>query len=322
MIKRLQQTGALAGLTAVEMMRQPATLLITLSSVTFAALLPILITHTLGEPGKLVRDSALALQFSVGLLLGAYCACATFSAELRSGTAGSILSKPISRERFFLAKFLGVSLILVLYQLAAGITTLLASRASHQAFSVDLYAQGPLLLAIALALLLGGGLNFFLKKPFSSSAFLSLLLLLAGAFLLSGFWAPDGSLGRFGADVHWAILPVIVLITIATVALAAISVALATRLELISTLSICLVVFSAGLVSDYLFGRGAADSVWKATVYAVLPNWQHFWVVDALSGSGTIPWTYVGQTAIYASLYTGAILLLGCASFRSMDVSR
>ena len=45
----------------------------------FIALLPVLITHTLGEGIKLVRDSALAIHFVCGLILGSYAACASTS---------------------------------------------------------------------------------------------------------------------------------------------------------------------------------------------------------------------------------------------------
>ena len=319
---RFRQLFSLAGLTALEIIRQPATLLITLSSVVFAALLPLLITHTLGEPGKLVRDSALSIQFSVGLILCTYCACATFSGELRSGTAGSILSKPISREAFFLAKYLGVVMVLLLYQTIAGMTTVMSSRSGAQSFFIDWYAASPLILAILLALLAGGLMNFFRQKPFSSSTFLILLCFLFAAFVLSGFLSPDGARCTFGAHYQWNILPAILLITTATLMLSAISVALATRLDIIPAFTLCSGFFFFGLVSDYLVGRHAATSISMGTLYAILPNWQHFWMVDALSNQEPIPWSYIGQTTLYAGLYSAAVLLLGVASFRSMDVSR
>jgi ABC-type transport system involved in multi-copper enzyme maturation permease subunit len=319
---RIRQLLTLAGLTALEIIRQPATLLITLTSVLFAALLPLLITHTLGEPGKLVRDSALSIQFSVGLVLCTYCACATFSGELRAGTAGSILSKPISREAFFLAKYLGVVLVLVLYQSIAGITTLMTSRSGAQSFLIDGYAAVPMIAAILLSLLTGAGMNFFRQKPFSSSAFVTLLCFLLTAFIISGFLAPDGTRSSFGAHYQWSILPAVLLVTVATLMLAAISVALATRLDIIPAFTICSAVFFIGLVSDYLVGRHAATSLGMNTLYALIPNWQHFWMADALSSPGPIPWSYVGQTTLYAVVYSAAVLLLGIASFRSMDVSR
>jgi ABC-type transport system involved in multi-copper enzyme maturation permease subunit len=319
---RIRQILTLAGLTALEVIRQPATLLITLSSVLFAALLPLLITHTLGEPGKLVRDSALSIQFSVGLVLCTYCACATFSGELRSGTAGSILSKPISREAFFLAKYLGVVIVLLLYQGIAGITTLMTSRSGAQSFFIDWYAATPLILAIILSLLAGGIMNYVRQKPFSSSAFVTLFCFLLTAFIIGGFLAPDGSLSSFGGHYQWNILPAVLLITVATLMLSAISVALATRLDIIPAFTVCSTVFFVGLVSDYLVGRHAAASLGMKALYAIIPNWQHFWMADALSNQEAIPWSYVGQTTLYAVLYSAAVLVLGIASFRSMDVSR
>lgn len=319
---KCQQIGTLAGLTALEMIRQPATLLISLSSVVFVALLPLLITHTMGEPGRLVRDSALAVQFSVGLILAAYCACATFSSEIRTGTAGSILSKPISRDTFFLAKFIGVGCVLVLYQFAAGLTTLLSSRGGAQSFFVDWWALVPLYGAILLALAVGGGINYIRRTPFVSAAFIGLICFLALGFFGSAFFNPEGEWAAFGEYMNWQLVPAVVLITLATLVLAALSVTLATRLELIPTITFCFVVFCLGLVSDYLFGRFADESRLRAIAYAFVPNWQHFWTVDALSGDAGIPWGYVMQVAVYAVLVSAALLSLGLCSFRNMDVMR
>ena len=54
--------------------------------------------------------------------------------------------------------------------------------------------------------------------------------------------------------------------------------------------------------------------------YGLLPNWQDFWIVDALSGGGNIPWGYVAGTAGYAGLYTVAVLALGLLSFRRVEI--
>ena len=52
--------------------------------------------------------------------------------------------------------------------------------------------------------------------------------------------------------------------------------------------------FLLGLMTDYLF-KGAADggSWWAKVGYAVIPNWQQFWLADALEDKKSIPWTYV-----------------------------
>jgi hypothetical protein len=40
-----------------------------------------------------------------------------------------------------------------------------------------------------------------------------------------------------------------------------------------------------GLMSDYFWGeRAKAGSWWASILYAVTPNWQLFWLADALEG--------------------------------------
>ena len=107
--------------------------------------------------------------------------------------------------------------------------------------------------------------------------------------------------------------------TLAVLIMAGIAVSLATRLDVVPTLSILSLVFMAGLVSDYLFGRLADTNTWADVLHRILPNWQHFWVVDALSRGG-IPWPYVGHAALYAAFYLAAILCLGIVAFRRTEI--
>jgi len=55
-------------LTVLEVIRQPIGLLLISSCILFIALLPVLVTHTLGEADRLIRDSALSLTLVTGLL--------------------------------------------------------------------------------------------------------------------------------------------------------------------------------------------------------------------------------------------------------------
>jgi len=75
------------------------------------------------------------------------------------------------------------------------------------------------------------------------------------------------------------------------------------------------------MMSDYLFGRSAGESTVAAALYRLVPNWQHFWVVDALAEGGTVPWPHVLGVALYAAVYTAGVLCLGVASFRHAEIA-
>ncbi len=320
MLWRLRQFTAIARLTFLEVSRQPICLLVATACYLLIGLTPILVTHTLGESEKMARDSGLALQFVCGLILGAYAACSSLSREIRRGTVSSLLSKPVSREVFFIAKFVGIAAIMAFFSVGCTAATILSARTGVNAYIFDWWAGAPLLLAPPLAYLVAGLWNYFTQRPFVSSAFALLVSFLLAAFVISGFIDMNGHLIKFGALFSWKILPAAVLIALAVTVIAGIAVSLATRLDTVSTLSICTFIFLIGLMSDYLFGRQAASHKLAAALYLLIPNWQHFWMSDALSGPGLIPWSYVGHAALYAALYLIGVLSLGLLAFRYMEV--
>ncbi len=318
MKKQLQQFISIAHLAVLETLRQPVFLLTYTLGLALTALFPVMISFSLGEGAKLTRDSALALHFVLGLVLGAFSACATLTHEIRRGTAAAVLTKPVSREVFFLAKYAGVALVMIVFSITLTLATLLAVRTAQPHYEFDWWGSGPLLASIAAAYAWGGLLNFFLRRPFVSATTFALMLLSFLAFSVS--WAaPAADVSR---TFDMRILSAGVLIMTGILVLAGISVSIAIRLDVVPTLSLTSFVFIAGLISDYFFGRAAGRSVLARALYSLLPNWQHFWMADALSGSGVIPWAYVGRVALYALFYLAGVLCLGLFAFRNVEVQR
>lgn len=325
---RIRQFAALARLTALEAVRQPVCLLLASSCVLLTGLMPLVGMHKFGEDGKLARDSGLALHFVFGLLIAGYSAGSSLARELRSGTASAVLSKPVGRETLFLAKFVGIACVILLFSACTSLATLLSERVDQKfcfTQSVTGYVTdwrtGNMLVAVPFAaLLLAGLVNYAARRPFGSTAFTLLLLGVPAAFVASGFFDRLGQFAPFDYRVEWRILPACLLVTLALLVLSAIAISLSTRLRTVPTLVLCGAVFLAGLMSDYLLGRHAANS-WPANfLYRIIPNWQHFWVADALSGGGRIPWHYVREAGAYAVTYCLGILCLGMLSFRHAEV--
>ena len=324
----------IARLTLVEIPRQPALLLLATTLVLFIGCLPFLITHNLGEPGKLVRDSSLAVMFLGALLISATAACGAVSGEIRRGTAGAILSKPIGRARFLAAKYLGVSVVMLVFALMCTLAILMADRAAARAFQVGWIFLVPLYLAVAAAYITAGILNFRTRRPFVSTAFwcMAVFLLLAFLFTLTQDGGGSGAVIDHGDHVHedplsgqpipvrWALIPACILLTFAALMLQALALFCALRLAVVPTLSICGALFLLGLMSDYLLAARAATAVWARLLYMILPNWQHFWMADALSANGTVPWLYVAQAAAYALAWAAGVLCLALGFFERMEV--
>lgn len=316
---RIKQFLAIASLTTLESFRQPITLLLTASSVIFVGLLPIIVTHTLGDAQRLVRDSALALHFVTGLVLGSFTACAALSQDIRKGTATAILSKPVGRALFFVAKFCGIAAALLIFSTLMLIATLLSARTAALDFQPDWWGIGPLLVGGILSFVAAGLHHYFARGPFVSRAFAYLTGAVLVAMVISCLFDAAGNRGPFGIALPWAIVPAGALITMAILVLAGLAVSLATRLEAVPVLTICSVVLMLGLISDYLTAQvAAAHRAWRMLL-ELLPNWQHFWAVDALARDG-IPLAYLVQSGLYAALYLAGILCAGIFAFRQMEV--
>lgn len=328
MTRSFRQFLTLASLTSVEALRQPICLLLTATCVILTALVPMLLMHTFGEEGKLVRDSGLALHFVFGVFIAGYAASSSLARERRSGTASAVLSKPVSRSVFFLAKFAGVAAVVALFSCCAVLATLLSERVAERFMMtgrltghVTDWQTGRLLIAAPFAaFLLAGLVNYVRRRPFGSTAFVFLLAALVAASIACACFDRTGRWAPFDFRMEWRIVPAGILVALALTVLSAIALSLSTRLDAVPIFSLCTGVFLVGLMSDYIFGRFAERSVLAWLLYRLVPNWQHFWVVDALSGGGSIPWWYVLHAGLYAAVYCAGVLCLGLISFRHTEM--
>ena len=325
---RIRQFYALARLTAVEAIRQPICLLLTTSCIVLIGLVPMFHLHTFGEGGKLARDGALAFHFVFGLSIAAYAACSSLTRETQSGTASAVLSKPVSRETFFLAKFAGIAMVILAFSLCAGLATLMTERVAEKfyetvgnyGYATDFLTGWLLVISPLAAYAVAAAVNYKKGRPFESTAFISTLIALVIVFLLSGLYRANGGFKPYDLQVEWRLVPVSILVTLALLVLSAVAITLSTRMGTVPTLTICAVILITGLVSDYAFGRYAAESATAEFFYRIVPNWNHFWMPDALSHDGTIPWQYVAKTACYTAVYSAGILCLGMVSFRHREM--
>ncbi len=320
-------------LTLVEIPRQPALLLLSSTLLLLMASLPFLITHSLGETGKLQRDSNLALLFLGSLLLAVPAACGALGSELRKGRIGALLSKPLSRSSFLMAKFLGVAGVLLAFQIMAIQVTIMSDRASAIEFGVGWKFIVPIFVAALLAYVVAALLNFATRRPFVSSAFWLLLLFMSCAFIYTLFLegGGDGMIDHGGHShvdpagvqaipVRWDLLIAGILLSLAALMLQALALLCALKLPTLPALSLCSGFFLLGLMSDYLLAERAEQMLWAKVLHGILPNWQHFWMADALTGGGSIPLSYLLPATFYALCWAGGILLLAMAFFERMEL--
>lgn len=307
----------------LELARQPIVLLLTTTSAVAIVFLASIPYFGLGEDPKLVKDMVLAVMFLTGLFGSVLCASNTLAREIRTGTALTVLSKPVGRATFLLARYAGLVAVLTLTVFVNLLACLLASRLAFDSYGeADLRAVAIYFVSVLVAYLGAGFSNFFLRRPFVSDALVAMVITTTLAFIVINFYDHEGNAQPFAKGVDWRMVHAGLLVLFAIWMLAALALACSTRLEMVATLGVCTVFFFLGLMSDYLLGRPAMAGHWWAQVlYAIMPNWQKFWLSDALVEGGAIPWNYVAKAFGYAATYTGAALAVGLTLFEDRELS-
>src|SRR6516165_3438696 len=127
--------------TFLELVRQPIFLLLTTVSSCFEIFLATPYYFAFGDEPKLVKNSTLAVMMLAGLLGAVLSASASLAREIRAGTALAVLSKPVGRAQFLLAKYTGLALALSVLCYVNLVAVLLASRMAFDAYgSTDMFA--------------------------------------------------------------------------------------------------------------------------------------------------------------------------------------
>jgi len=307
----------------MELVRQPVFLLLMTFSSGFSVFLACVPYFGFGDDPKLVKDSVLAVMLLAGLLGAVLSASASVAHEIQSGTALAVLAKPVGRARFLLAKYFGLAGALFVLTYVNLLSAVLASRMAFDAYGdVDTRAFWIFAGCIAVGYGFAGFTNYFLRRPFVADAVFAVVGMITVAFVFINFLDKEGHWQEFAKGVDWRLIPASILILFALWLLAGLALACSTRFEMIPTLAICSGFFLLGLVSDYLFGtRAQAGSWWASVLYTLIPNWQLFWLADALDNQKSIPWSYVGQALGYVVGYLGASLACALLLFEDRELT-
>ena len=295
----MRRIRSIAHATALEILSEPLSLLVLLAALVLTVLAPAFHYHQFGEATRMARDAGLSSVFTGGLVIAVFGTIRAFRREVESGTMAMALAHPVSRTGFFLAKTLGAAVAYLAFSSVVFLTALVivdgaAVGGAVAAKSGDIarlygpnFAEG--LGVIVLPLVVGAALNRFGNVRFVLASFV-LAFLLAVAFAALAVVR----------DAAWCarLLPVAALLVLFSSVLLSASAAFAVRLKANAAAS------AAGLV-----------------LVAFLPAVGNYYMADALSKGGSVPWTYVGCAALAALPAVLVFLLLGIHFINGRDVS-
>ena len=289
---------SIAKSTALEILSEPLSLLVMLSALALTVFAPAFHYHQFGDPTRMARDAGLSALFTCGSVIAVFCTIRTFRREIESGTLEMTLAHSVSRTGCFLAKTLGATLAYLAFALVifgtamvmfdgAAVGGVLARQTGDVA-----RIWGPCLAGgvsvILLPLVLAAALNRFAQFRFVLSAVTLAVLLGAAGAVAVAFHA-----GAFALRL----VPVTVLTVLPTLVLLAAAAAFSVRL------------------------RATAAAAAVGVVFALLlPAVGNYYLADALSGNGTLPWRYVALAAAVTAPGVAAFLVLGIRFINGRDI--
>lgn len=309
--------------TFIETLRQPVYAIIITAALLLLFVSPSFAMYTMSDDNKLLRELGLSTLFLASLFIAIFSASGAVAEEIENKTIMTVLSKPVQRPIFIIAKFFGVAGAVGLAHYVCTIGLLMAIRHGVLESVNDTHdwtVIAAAATAVSAALLLSAFFNYAYDWKFSSTAILLLALLgsLGMVFLvfIDRDWefAPQNN-GINALDVYGSLL-----LLLAALIIVALAVALSTRFNIVVTLSACVGIFLLGLVSDWVFGRLAETHLWAKVCYFIVPNLQVFWISDAIYEGSEVPGKYILISAAYAVCYTAGILAIAVALFQRRQV--
>ena len=304
--------------TGRETLRQPIFFMVLLSALVLIGIYPTFTLFVFREQVKLVVDSAMATTLVFGWITAVLSASHTISREISNGTALLVLAKPVNRNAFIGGKILGILTCVTLFVFLTSLASLIAVRVAKDQFQLDNTALAVYFGALAVSCLIAGLCNFIWRASFPMTAVLVNLVLIPVATVIVYFLPVEDGQGR----LMFPLLPALVLIWFSVLAMGTLATALSTRLDMVPNLILCGVIFVFGLVSDYLFGASAAHNPFAFVIYNLIPNWQLFWMADAMAAQRHVPWEYVGWAGGYILFFIAIFYLLAASLFRNREVGQ
>jgi len=313
----------LAKNTFIETLRQPVYAVIIIAALLLLFISPSVTMYTMSDDNKLLREVGLSTLVLASLFIAIFSASGAVAEEIENKTITTVLSKPVQRPIFIIAKFLGVAAAVVLAHYICTIGLLMAIR--HGVLesvndTCDWTVIGTAGVIVTLTFLLTIFFNYAYDWRFSSTAIiLGAVLATLGMVFLSFIdrnWQFNPKENGINAlDVYGSVL-----LLLAALIIVAFAVALSARFNIVVTLCSCIGVFLLGLISDYVFGRFAEAHLWAKIGKFLVPSLQVFWISDAIYEGSEVPLKYVMISGCYALCYMAAMLSVAIALFQRRQV--
>ncbi len=286
------RAGVIARATLKEAVRQPAFVLTLTLTVLFLIALKYIPFFAGTDETKFYIECSLATILMSGMILGVWLSSSSVAEEIEGRTAMTLLSKPINRRQFVLGKYLGILQTLLILVLVSGALLYIFT---YEKTGYDARESSS------------GRLDFVY---WTSVSWLP-------------FEVPTAVPERWNMAIR--VIPGLALIFMEIAVLAAISVAISTRVPMLVNVVSCLAVFVIGHLTTVLVQSALKDKVFVTFVArllaTILPTLESFNMDAAIATGRMIPPEYIGWSAVYCCAYVTAAILLGFILFEDRDLA-
>ena len=305
--------------TFTESIREPIFFILLITSLVLIGHFPSMTLFVFGDQIKLVVDSSMATVLMFGLFVAVMSSSHTVTREMRNGTVLLLLSKPVFRWTFILAKIAGIIFTVIVFVFLCNVGSIISLYIAKDQFRMDMGAYYIYFAILIASCIFGMIMNFMYSRSFASWTTLGIWILLPiyCAICLIFKEHPEIMLGSY--------MYALILLFFSVSTMAAITVVFATRLDLVANLTVCSIIFFLGLISSYLFQGDTGSPVLNficRIFYAILPNWQFFWLADALATHKPIPVSYLAWAGMYVILYVALCTIWAAVVFQNKELAK
>ena len=341
----IEKLLALTRNTLLECIRQPVTLVASVIGFLLIFLSIPFSGFTMEDDQRMFIDIGLSTLFMCGVILSAFLATGVVSKEIENKTVLTVVSKPVPRPLFVVGKFLGVACVLMMVALWLGLIFMLTELHGTMPTAATPYNQPVLTFGLAAVVLMfaaGVWCNFLYEWNFGATVISVGLPLLFTAYCVCLIFKPNWATADITTTFKPNLWKAIGMLMMAELILGAIAVAVSTRLGQVLTLATVLGTFLVGLLSDWLFARKlqqlsdlmsklpAENQSWHDPMHlewgfykvlqSIFPNFQLFWLTDALTQKKTIGIDYIASAVPYGCVLIVMALALGTFLFQRREV--
>lgn len=305
--------------TFLEAIREPIFFIMLFCAFVIIGNMPGLTLFVFFQQLKMVIDSSMATTLVFGMIVLGLSASNTLAKEMRNGTVLLLMSKPVHRWVFVIAKVAGIICSGLIFTILCHLATLIAVYTASDQFRFNMYTYIGFFVALILAVGFGLFMNFHRNSSFSEMGIKALAVLLPIMTIVCHFSCetPEVAVSN--------IITAMILVSYAVSIMGTLAVVFAIKFDVVANLFFCTIIFFAGLLSNHFFNTETKSIILRVInsfFYAILPNWQYFWMADSVALGRVIPLKYLVYGGIYSVLYICIVSFWAIAFFQTREIAK